>query len=177
MLKTKSVWSAISHKRDGLLILVTRIRGRGLPASRYDVWMANLGPSDRLLRGVQNDRISWAQFSTAYRKELFLDGPSDKRSQTIKNHGQKFTLRLVKRLATASLRHGRPVYHYCTKGAHQSSTANKNSPRSQKAASTRALVMIPGSARESETRNGTRAAMPEAIARCKAAARLRASSA
>jgi uncharacterized protein YeaO (DUF488 family) len=99
MLKTKSVWSAINRKTDGLRILTTRFRGRGLPASRYDVWMANLGPSERLLRAAGHRRISWAQFSRQYRKELFLDGPIDKRSRTIKNHGQKFTLRLVKKLA------------------------------------------------------------------------------
>ena len=28
-----------------------------------------------------------------------MDGPVDARSRTIKNHGQKFTLRLLKRLA------------------------------------------------------------------------------
>jgi uncharacterized protein YeaO (DUF488 family) len=99
MLKTKSVWSAINRERDGLRILVTRIRGRGLPASRYDVWMANLGPSERLLRAGQRGKMSWAQFSRQYLEELFLDGPIDKRSRTIKNHGQKFTLRLVKQLA------------------------------------------------------------------------------
>jgi uncharacterized protein YeaO (DUF488 family) len=99
MLETKSVWSAINRKRDGLRILVTRFRGRGMPASRYDVWMANLGPSERLLSAGQDRKISWAQFSRQYRKELYLDGPIDKRSRTIKNHGQKFTLRLVKQLA------------------------------------------------------------------------------
>jgi len=99
MLKTKSVWSPIHRKSDGLRILVTRFRGRGLPASRYDVWMANLGPSERLLRDAQRGKISWGQFSRLYRKELFVDGPIDKRSRTIKNHGQKFTLRLVKQLA------------------------------------------------------------------------------
>jgi uncharacterized protein YeaO (DUF488 family) len=99
MLRTKSVWTPINRKADGLRILVTRIRGRGLPASRYDVWMANLGPSERLLRLAQDGKVSWAQFSGQYRKELFLDGPIDKRSRTIKNHGQKFTLRLVKQLA------------------------------------------------------------------------------
>lgn len=30
-----------------------------------------------------------------------MDGPIDRRSRTIKNHGQKFTLRLVKRLGKA----------------------------------------------------------------------------
>ncbi len=99
MLRTRSVWSPIHRKTDGLRILVTRFRGRGLPASRYDVWMASLAPSERLLRAVQAQKLSWAQFSREYRKELFLDGPIDKRSRTIKNHGQKFTLRLLKRLA------------------------------------------------------------------------------
>ena len=40
-----------------------------------------------------------SQIARQYRKELFLDGPIDKRSRIIKNHGQKFTLRLIKRLA------------------------------------------------------------------------------
>ena len=99
MLRTTSVWTPINRKTDGLRILVTRIRGRGLPASRYDVWMANLGPSERLLGAFRGRRISWEQFSKQYRGELFLDGPIDKRSRTIKNHGQKFTLRLVKQMA------------------------------------------------------------------------------
>ena len=99
MLRTRSVWSPINRRTDGLRILVTRFRGRGLPASRYDVWMANLGPTERLLADYLQERISWVQFSTQYRKELFLDGPIDKRSRTIKNHGQKFTLRLVRQLA------------------------------------------------------------------------------
>jgi uncharacterized protein YeaO (DUF488 family) len=99
MLRTKSVWTPINRRADGLRILVTRFRGRGLPASRYDVWMPNLGPSERLLGAGQDRRISWAEFSKQYQNELFLDGPIDKRSRTIKNHGQKFTLRLVKQLA------------------------------------------------------------------------------
>jgi uncharacterized protein YeaO (DUF488 family) len=99
MLRTKSVYSPISRRDDGLRILVTRIRGRGLPASRYDVWMANLGPSESLLRAFQAGKLTWAKFSRQYREELFLDGPIDQRSRTIKNHGQKFTLRLIRNLA------------------------------------------------------------------------------
>ncbi|MEA3142448.1 MAG: hypothetical protein QOK23_4617 [Gammaproteobacteria bacterium] len=49
MIRTKSVYSPIDHKKDGLRILVTRIRGRGLKKSRYHEWMANLGPSEKLL--------------------------------------------------------------------------------------------------------------------------------
>ena len=99
MLQTKSVTSPIDRKGDGLRILVARFRGRGMPTSRYDVWMPNLGPSEGLLRGVLSGRVSWTKFLREYRRELFLTGPIDARSRTIKNHGQKFTLRLIKELA------------------------------------------------------------------------------
>src|SRR3974390_172862 len=42
MIRTKSVYSRIDRSKDGLRILATRVRGRGLPARRYNVWMANL---------------------------------------------------------------------------------------------------------------------------------------
>jgi uncharacterized protein YeaO (DUF488 family) len=98
MLKTRSVWSP-GKKDDGLRILVTRFRGRGLPVSKYDAWMPALGPSEQLLRAGQSGRINWKTFARRYRDELFLDGPIDARSDTIKNHGQKSTLRLLKALA------------------------------------------------------------------------------
>ena len=99
MLKTKSVSSSIDPKADGLRILATRFRGRGLPSDRYDVWMPSLGPSEQLLADVMQGRITWKAFAKAYEAELFMDGPVDDRSETIKNHGQKFTLRLIKHLA------------------------------------------------------------------------------
>ena len=98
MLKTKSVGTE-AEDGDGLRLLVTRFRGRGLPASRYDVWMPALGPSEQLLKAFLAGRIDWKIFTRRYRDELFLDGPIDDRSATIKNHGQKSTLRLLKALA------------------------------------------------------------------------------
>ena len=98
MLKTKSVYTD-AHETDGLRILATRFRGRGMSADRYDVWMPSLGPSEQLLENVMKGRITWAAFTKAFQAELFEDGPVDGRSKTIKNHGQKFTLRLIKRLA------------------------------------------------------------------------------
>jgi uncharacterized protein YeaO (DUF488 family) len=98
MLKTKSVHSPV-EPGDGLRILATRFRGRGLPADRYDVWMANLGPSERLLKAVQAGGITWREFSKKYREELFAPAATDGGNTTIKNHGQKFTLRLVSKLA------------------------------------------------------------------------------
>jgi uncharacterized protein YeaO (DUF488 family) len=99
MLKTKSVWSPIDRKRDGLRILATRFRGHGMATTRYDVWMASLGPSERTLRAVQAGRIPWPEFARRYRAELLMNDKIDARNATIKNHGQKFTLRLVGRLA------------------------------------------------------------------------------
>ena len=70
-----------------------------MPTSRYHVWMANLGLSEKLLRDAQADKIGWGEFSRRYRKELFEGGTIDQRNKTIKNHGQKFTLRLLQKLA------------------------------------------------------------------------------
>jgi uncharacterized protein YeaO (DUF488 family) len=98
MLLTKSVSSPIG-RNDGLRILAARFRGRGLAADRYDVWMPSLGPSEQLLRQVLAGTLAWPKFLKAYRDELFTDGRVDSRNRTIKNHGQKFALRLIKRLA------------------------------------------------------------------------------
>lgn len=98
LIQTKSVHEPIQPRKDGLRILATRIRGRGLPGNRYDVWMANLGPSEALLRAGQRGRITWAEFRHRYRAELFEGGSIDRRNRTIKNHGQKFTLRLIQAL-------------------------------------------------------------------------------
>jgi len=98
MLKTKSVHSPI-EAGDGWRILASRFRGRGLPIDRYDVWMANLGPSEPLLKSLLSEKITWREFSRRYRTELFAPAASDAGNRTIKNHGQKFTLRLIAKLA------------------------------------------------------------------------------
>ena len=98
MLKTKSVYSPVAGN-DGMRILATRFRGRGMPSALYDVWMPSLGPSERLLKAVLAGEITWAAFARDFKQELFLDGAIDARNRTIKNHGQKFTLRLLARLA------------------------------------------------------------------------------
>ena len=84
---------------DGLRILAARGRGRGLPANRFDVWMANLGPSEQLRDAILAGKISWGEFRRRYFKELMETGGVDARNERIKNHGQKFTLRLLQHLA------------------------------------------------------------------------------
>ena len=98
MFKTKSVQSKI-EATDGLRILVARGRGRGLPADRFDVWMANLGPSEELRDAILGGKISWSEYSRRYFKELHEGGGVDASNRRIKNHGQKFTLRLLQHQA------------------------------------------------------------------------------
>lgn len=98
MFRTKSVHTPI-EPRDGLRLLVARGRGRGLPANRFDAWMANLGPSEELRDAILAGRISWSEYSRRYRKELLEPGGVDARNERIKNYGQKFTLRLLQHLA------------------------------------------------------------------------------
>lgn len=52
------------------------------------------------MTGCASSWHAFAAFEKRYREELFLDGPIDERSDTIKNHGQKSTLRLLKALAS-----------------------------------------------------------------------------
>jgi len=98
MFKTKSVHSRVETS-DGLRILAARGRGRGLGADRFDVWMANLGPSEELRDAILGGKISWSEYRRRYLKELLEPGGVDERNQRIKNHGQKFTLRLLQHLA------------------------------------------------------------------------------
>ncbi len=98
MIRTKSVYSPIDRKTDGLRLLVTRFPGRYMRKTRYDAWMASLGPSEKLLKSFQAGEITWAAFRRAYKAELLDEGRVDRRNKTIHNHGQKFTLRLLQKL-------------------------------------------------------------------------------
>src|SRR2546423_4168257 len=98
MVKTKSVHTKI-EPGDGLRILGARGRGGGLPAERFDIWRANLGPSEQLRAAILAGKISWSEYSRRYAKELLEPGGVDSRNERIKNHGQKFTLRLLQHLA------------------------------------------------------------------------------
>ena len=98
MIKTKSVLATIDRRNDGLRILVTRGRGRGLPTNRFDVWMPNLGPSEELLGSFLAGKIAWDEYAQRYIRELRESDLLDRRNRNIRNHGQKFTLRLLQHL-------------------------------------------------------------------------------
>ncbi len=61
--------------------------------------MANLGPSEQLRDAILAGKISWSEYRRRYFKELMEPGGVDARNERIKNHGQKFTLRLLQHLA------------------------------------------------------------------------------
>jgi uncharacterized protein YeaO (DUF488 family) len=95
LIQTKSVNTAIGPD-DGLRVLVARFRGRGMPKSRYDLWLPSLGPSENLLHGFLEGKVTWPKFSKGYQEELWADGPVDEKNRTSKNHGQKGLLRLLR---------------------------------------------------------------------------------
>jgi len=64
--------------------------------TRYDVWMACLGPSERLLRTGASSSREW---SRQYRDQMLGMDVREPKNPLIRNAGQKFTLRLIKHLA------------------------------------------------------------------------------
>ncbi len=113
IIRTKSIHTP-AVPEDGLRVLVTRFRGRGLPKSRYDLWLPSLGPSEELLHGFLEGKITWAGFSKQYRRELWADGPVDDKNRSSKNHGQKGLLRLLRFL---SLREPLTLLCHCAEDA------------------------------------------------------------
>jgi uncharacterized protein YeaO (DUF488 family) len=111
MLKVKSVTEPI-HKDDGLRILATRYRGRAMSTECYDVWMACLGPSEELLKSVED--CSWREWSTRYRDQMLGADTNEPKNPVIRNAGQKFTLRLIKHLAK---RQNVTLMCHCPEGA------------------------------------------------------------
>lgn len=61
--------------------------------------MANLGPSEDLLGLWLKENVTWAEFTRRYMAEMRESAAVDQKNRTIKNHGQKFTLRLLKELS------------------------------------------------------------------------------
>jgi uncharacterized protein YeaO (DUF488 family) len=53
-----------------------------------------------LLRAFQHGEVTWPEFGKRYRAELLQSEPFDQNNPLIKNHGQKFTLRLLQELAS-----------------------------------------------------------------------------
>jgi uncharacterized protein YeaO (DUF488 family) len=73
-LKTRR-WCVPAEPDDGLRVLVTRYRPRGLPKAEetWDVWMRDLGPSEELfaaVKGKGQPPILLSQYRARYRQEM-----------------------------------------------------------------------------------------------------------
>ena len=73
-LKTRR-WNAPAEPDDGLRVLVTRYRPRGLPRAKetWDVWMRDLGPSPELFarfKGKAGPPITLDEYKARYAEEM-----------------------------------------------------------------------------------------------------------
>jgi len=99
MIKTKSTEEPAST-RDGLRLFITRYWPRGHNKEECDEWLPCLAPSQELLAQISTDEITWGAFERAYKTEM-LKGIADESSKNprMQNLGQKYFLRLLKRIA------------------------------------------------------------------------------
>lgn len=99
MVKTKSTEDPASP-RDGIRIFVTRYWPRGHRREECDEWIPSLAPSEALLKQFQNKEVTWNAFEREYKNEM-LKGFCDEsaRNSRVRNSGQKYFLRMLKKIA------------------------------------------------------------------------------
>lgn len=71
MIKSKKITKK-EHKDDGYRIFVERTWPRGLTKEevKYDLWLADIAPSDALRMWFSHDPRKWDEFRTRYQAEL-----------------------------------------------------------------------------------------------------------
>ena len=74
MITTKR-WNDPKQPSDGLRVLVTRYRPRGLPKAKetWDIWMRELAPSVELhsaFYGKNGAKISWSSYRVSFLREM-----------------------------------------------------------------------------------------------------------
>ena len=77
-------WNDPKDPEDGLRILITRYRPRGLPKSEetWDAWMKELAPSAELLAGYQGKgrtKVPWEVYRATYLREMRSSEPARRR--------------------------------------------------------------------------------------------------
>jgi uncharacterized protein YeaO (DUF488 family) len=71
MIKIKRVYEAFSRD-DGFRILIDRLWPRGISKEKgkIDLWLKEIGPSDKLRKWYAHDPEKWVEFKKRYFKEL-----------------------------------------------------------------------------------------------------------
>jgi uncharacterized protein YeaO (DUF488 family) len=65
----KSVYSS-PEPSDGKRILVMTLWPRGVSRDKIDVWMKELGTPKELIKRYKSGKMTWAEYSRAYRESL-----------------------------------------------------------------------------------------------------------
>ena len=71
MVKLKRIYAA-PDSTDGYRVLVDRLWPRGVSKEKahIELWMKEIGPSDRLRKWFAHDPKRWVEFQKRYREEL-----------------------------------------------------------------------------------------------------------
>ena len=91
-------WDEPAEDGDGLRILITRYRPRGLPKAKetWNVWIPDLGPSKELLAAFKGKTgrppIPWSAYRSAYLIEMRAQRPRIDELASKVLHGQAITL-------------------------------------------------------------------------------------
>lgn len=70
LIQTKKTIYDKAEDSDGERILVMRYWPRGVPKSKIDLWIKELGTEPELIRKWKAKKISWAEFKREYKKSL-----------------------------------------------------------------------------------------------------------
>jgi uncharacterized protein YeaO (DUF488 family) len=73
--RADSIYSRATGEEDGLRVLIMRIWPRGVRKERVDVWMKDASPSRGLLDAYHHAGLAWADFESAYRREILEERP------------------------------------------------------------------------------------------------------
>ena len=61
---------APAARADGLRLLVTRFKPRGIGKADYHLWLRDLAPSAALVKGFHAGTVDWRAFAKRYRGEV-----------------------------------------------------------------------------------------------------------
>ncbi|MDG6999952.1 MAG: DUF488 family protein [Nitrososphaerota archaeon] len=70
MIKTEKTIYDKPERSDGKRVLVMKIWPRGISKDKIDVWMKDLGTDRDLITKWKSGKVSWEEFSRAYKKSL-----------------------------------------------------------------------------------------------------------
>lgn len=93
MLKIKRVYEK-PDKNDGFRVLVDRLWPRGVSKekAKLDLWLNDIGPSDKLRKWFNHEIEKWEEFEEKYKKELKSNPESLKKLQEVIKKEKTVTL-------------------------------------------------------------------------------------